>query len=93
MAKDFVSSLGVGELNALMSMQVKRLTDATDRMSKLFENNDHKDFARAYESVSSPAFVSERDKLLEELGSIVETMDKIRIAQKSLGKKDVSPES
>ena len=84
MAKDFVSSLGAGELNALMSMQVKRVDDVSQRLVKLFSDNDHMDFSHAYEHQSpSEGFVRSRDALIDDLRNIVETMDKIRAAQSS----------
>ena len=82
MAKDFVSSLGAGELNALMSMQVMKLGDTTKRLVKLFEDNDHADFTRAYEkSACSEGFMQSRDALIDEIRNVIDTMDKIRVAQ------------
>lgn len=89
MAKDFVSALGVGELNALMSMQVQKLEGVTKNLAQLFTDNDQKDFSRAYQKgAGSDEFVRRRDMLLDELSGVVDTMDKIRVAQKSLNKKE-----
>lgn len=84
MAKDFVSSLGDGELNALMSMQVKRLDDATKKLVKLFADYDFSDFSHAYQSgKGSPEFIKMRDDCISDIRNTIETMDKIRIAQSS----------
>ncbi len=88
MAKDFVGSLGGAELNALMAMQLQKMNAAVIKLNKLFEDNDVKDVNTAYQKETMPeSFIRSRDAALKELSDVIETMDKIRTAQNSLGKK------
>lgn len=84
MAKDFVSSLGGAELNALMSMQLQKMNDVIVRLNKLFDGNGMKDINQAYANNVDAQFVNARDAMLDELNAIADTMDKVRQAQKAL---------
>lgn len=84
MAKDFVSSLGGAELNALMSMQLQKMNDVIIRLNKLFDENGMKDINQAYANNVDAQFVNARDAMLDELNAIADTMDKVRQAQKAL---------
>lgn len=87
MAKDLVSSLGNAELNALMAVQLNKLTEVNKSLRELFEKNNCIDFNSAYQSVEMSAnFMSKRNQLLDELSAILEVMDKLRVAQQVLMK-------
>lgn len=87
MAKDLVSALGSAELNALMAVQVNKLATATSKLYQLFERNGCQDFNAAYEKVYDAAFIDQRNTLMDEIASIMDTIDKLRSAQVSAQKR------
>lgn len=91
MAKDLVSSLGNAELNALMAVQLNKLTEVNKSLSELFRENNCIDFNSAYQNVGiSTNFMSKRNQLLDELSAILEVMDRLRAAQQALMKNRVN---
>lgn len=82
MAKDLVSALGAEELNALMAVQLKKFNTASEKLNALFRENNCMDFNSAYQNGGSNGdFIAKRDKILDELNSVLDTMNKLRAAQ------------
>ncbi|MBQ8806258.1 MAG: hypothetical protein IJZ68_07200 [Bacteroidaceae bacterium] len=86
MAKDLVSSLGNAELNALMAVQLKKLNEANAKLNRLFQDNNCTDFNGAFQATLSADFISKRNQVLDELASILDVMDRLRVAQNNLAK-------
>lgn len=89
MAKEPMNPMGldVAELNALMTVQVKKLDTTLGNMKKLLQENHCDDFATAYEFNATRDFLNARDAQIDELRRIVDVMEKLRAVQNDLLKK------
>ena len=84
MGKDFFVGLGAAELNALMSMQLQKLSGIVAKMNKLYADHNILDVNTAYSvETLSDEFIEARDKLLNELAVVTDTMNKIRSSQQA----------
>ena len=87
MAKDLVSSLGEAELNALIVVQLRKLSDKNDRLNELLQQHGCMDFNSAYSfKDETGVFMQTRDALLAEVKEIVDMLDKLCAAQKNVRK-------
>lgn len=87
MAKDLVSSLGEAELNALIVVQLRKLSDRNDRLNELLQQNGCTDFNSAYSfQDEAGVFAQTRDALLGEVREIVDMLDKLCAAQRNARK-------
>lgn len=87
MAKDLVSSLGEAELNALIVVQLRKLSDKNNRLNELLQQNGCTDFNSAYSfQDETGTFAQTRDALLGEVREIVDMLDKLCAAQRNVRK-------
>lgn len=87
MAKDLVSSLGDAELNALIVVQLRKLSDKSASLNELLQQHNCLDFNSAYSfKDEAGTFAQTRDALLGEVREIVDMLDKLCIAQKNVRK-------
>ena len=86
MAKDLVSALGAGELNALMAVQLKKMNEVNASLNKLFRENHCMDFNEAFGATLSDHVIMQRNRYLDEMNEILDVMQKLRQAQQNLSK-------
>lgn len=87
MAKDLVSSLGDAELNALIVVQLRKLSEKNANLNELLQQHGCLDFNSAYSfKDDTGSFTQTRDALLSEVREIVDMLDKLCTAQKNVRK-------
>ena len=87
MARDLISALGNEELNALMAVQLGKLSDGVNQLNQLFRENNCTDFNSAFQNGGiNDAFITRRNALLSEVTSILDVMHGLRAAQDALAK-------
>lgn len=87
MARDLISALGNEELNALMAVQLGKLSDGVNQLNQLFQENNCTDFNSAFQNGGiNDAFITRRNDLLSAVTSILDVMHGLRAAQDALAK-------